>query len=180
MAVLNLIGGCESRVSNSIDHILEKIKGNREILNGDLRIIGEKFEFIFYKSNHPGTEIEMLKSFDLPEDYVSFLCQYSRAALFRDLEFGSSRCTILSPHNIIDYWKGYSIDHPCYPIAWSSHSLGCMCVDQDRIHSGNGYLTWIESMDPDNPIDIDLTFTEWLDKLIEHEGKEFWITPYEE
>lgn len=35
-------------------------------------------------------------------------------------------------------------------------------------------------MDPDNPIDIDLTFTEWLDKLIEHEGKEFWITPYEE
>ncbi|WP_341870820.1 hypothetical protein [Brevibacillus antibioticus] len=46
-------------------------------------------------------------------------------------------------------------------------------MDQDRRHSGKGYLTWIESMDPDNPIDIDLTFTEWLDKLIEHEGKEF-------
>ncbi|WP_341870819.1 hypothetical protein [Brevibacillus antibioticus] len=103
MAVINFIGGCEHSVSNSIDRILEKIKETRETLNGDLRIIGEEFEFIFYKSNDPGTEIEMLKSFDLPEDYVSYLCQYSRATLFRDLEFGSSRCTILSPHNVIDY-----------------------------------------------------------------------------
>lgn len=57
MAVLNFIGGCERRVSNSIDRILEKIKGIRETLNGDLRIIGEEFKFIFYKSNDPGTEI---------------------------------------------------------------------------------------------------------------------------
>ncbi|PHA78126.1 SMI1/KNR4 family protein, partial [Bacillus pseudomycoides] len=51
-------------MSNSIDRILEKIKGIRETLNGDFRIIGEEFEFIFYKSNDPGTEIETLKSFN--------------------------------------------------------------------------------------------------------------------
>ncbi|KFN12634.1 hypothetical protein DJ94_1956 [Bacillus pseudomycoides] len=71
MAVLNFIGGCERRVSNSIDHILEKIKGIRETLNGDFRIIGEEFEFIFYKSNDPGTEIETLKSFNLGSPYIA-------------------------------------------------------------------------------------------------------------
>lgn len=166
-------------MSNSFNRILDKIKGRREQLNGDLHIIGEEFEFVFQMSTDSAAELEKLKSFELPEDYVSYFSQYNRAVLFRDLEFGSSLFTILDPHNVIEYWKGYSIDHPYYPIAWSSHSLGCICVDQDRLDSGNGYLTWIESMDPDNPIDIDLTFTEWLDKLIEHEGKEFWI-PFQE
>ncbi|WP_188068732.1 hypothetical protein [Brevibacillus brevis] len=86
MAVLNFIGGCERRANHSIDRILETIKGIK-------------------------TEIETLKSFDLPEDYVSYLCQYSRATLLRDLKFSSSRFTILSPHNVIDYWKGFGIDH---------------------------------------------------------------------
>ncbi|MED1785899.1 SMI1/KNR4 family protein, partial [Brevibacillus fortis] len=51
---------------------------------------------------------------------------------------------------------------------------------QDRIHSGKGYLTWVGSILPDDTIDIDLTFTELLEQLIEHEGIEFWDRPIEE
>ncbi|MFI8716240.1 SMI1/KNR4 family protein [Brevibacillus brevis] len=163
---------------SNFDHILDKIKGRRVEKDGNLHIINEKNEFIFYKANDPNTSIEAhLRSFDLPEDYVEFLHEFDSAVLFQGLGYGGG-CSILSPQRVISHWKGYSIDHPHYPIAWSDYSNGCVCVDQDRIDSGNGYLTWIESMDPDNPIDIDLTFTEWLAKLIEHEGKEFWIPPF--
>jgi hypothetical protein len=107
-------------------------------------------------------------------DNRAFLENYSSARLFKDSYYGGGY-EILSPQNVIEYWKAYSIDHPYYPIAWSSHSLGCICVDQDRINSGNGYLTWIQSMDPENPIDINLSFSEWLKEVIEKNGVEFWI-----
>ncbi|NRR19430.1 SMI1/KNR4 family protein [Brevibacillus sp. MS2.2] len=167
-------------MSNPFDSILDRIRGRRETINGDLHITSEEHEFIFCKSNDSITNIEeQLKTFDLPGDYVSFLGQFDSAVLFQHIEYGGGY-DILSPQHVIKYWKSYSIDHPYYPIAWSSHSTGCICVDQDRIHSGNGYLTWVGSIIPDDTIDIDLTFTEWLDKLIEHEGKEFWIPAYEE
>ncbi len=174
-----LLKGCVD-MSNSFDSSIRKIRRSRTERDGNLQIINEKHDSIFYKAIDPNASIEAnLKSFDLPEDYVKFLHEFDSAILFRTFRQGGG-CSILSPQRVISHWKGYSIDHPYYPIAWSDYSNGCVCVDQDRIDSGNGYLTWIESMDPDNPIDIDLTFTEWLDKLIEHEGKEFWIPPYKE
>lgn len=167
-------------MSNSFDSSIRKIRGSRTERDGNLNIINEKHDSIFYKAINPNASIEAnLKLFDLPEDYVKFLHEFDSAVLFRTLRQGGG-CSILSPQHVIKYWKSYSIDHPYYPIAWSSHSTGCICVDQDRIHSGNGYLTWVGSIIPDDTIDIDLTFTEWLDKLIEYEGKEFWIPPYEE
>jgi hypothetical protein len=166
-------------LSNSFESIIHKLKGRRKDSDREVCVAGEEYVFTFYKTCDSTIDVkEGLHSFELPEDYVSFMRQYSSATLFQDIEYGSIGCTILNVHNVIEYWKAYSIDHPYYPIAWSSHSLGCVCVDQDRLQNDSGYLTWIPSMDPDSPIDIHLTFTEWLNKLIENDGKEFWIPSF--
>lgn len=66
---------------------------------------------------------------------TSAFYENSTRILFRDL-FHRGSCHILSPHDVIGYWKAYSIDCPYYSI---DHSLGCVCVDQVRIHSEGGY-----------------------------------------
>lgn len=167
-------------MSNPFEALISKIRGSKTSIEGNVHITNEEHKFVLYPSNESITDIKSkLKSFELPEDYISFLNCYSSAALFKDAKYNAGGYDVLSTKLVIEYWKGYSIDHPYYPIVWSSHSVGCVCVDQDRLHSGRGYLTWIQTIDPDSSIDIDLTFTEWLDQLIEHEGKEFWI-PFQE
>lgn len=112
--------------------------------------------------------------FWLPDDYRSFISQYSKAVLFQHSDYGGGY-DILSLSEVIDYWKGYSIDDPHYPIIWSSHSIGALCVNQEQAGAENGYLTWIGAMDPENPLDLHMSFTEWFMKLLEREGKEFWL-----
>ena len=180
MTVLTLIEGCDG-VSNPFEAHISKIRGSRTGVDGNVHIKNEEHQFTFYFSNESITDTkEKLKSFELPEDYVSFLSHYKSATLFKSATHNSGGYDVLSTELVIGYWKAYSIDHPYYPIVWSDISNSCICVDQDRIHSGKGYLTWVGSILPDDTIDIDLTFTELLKQLIEHDGIEFWDQPIEE
>ncbi|MDR7318100.1 hypothetical protein J2X83_004378 [Brevibacillus nitrificans] len=48
-------------------------------------------------------------------------------------------------------------------------------MNQEEIDNENGYLAWISSMDTDHPLEINLTFQDWLSSLIEKKGQEFWL-----
>ncbi|ELK38994.1 MULTISPECIES: SMI1/KNR4 family protein [Brevibacillus] len=156
--------------------IISSIPGEYVINESKLIIRNESIQSIFHlaESSEALNVLTEKYKFVIPDDFHSFLSQYRKAVLFQHSHFGGGY-DILSVEGVVDYWKSYSIDAPYYPIIWSSHSIGSICVNQEQVGSENGYLTWIDSMDPENPIDLNLSFTDWLVKLIECDGKEFWL-----
>ncbi|WP_103104358.1 SMI1/KNR4 family protein [Brevibacillus reuszeri] len=163
-------------MEKTIISIINSIKGSKVQEGGRLNITNEQFECIFEKRASVEEVDQFLEKYKipLPADYQVYLSTYGGARLFQHTYYGGG-IDLLSLNHIIDYWKSYSIDYPYYPIAWSSHSLGAICINQEEIDDKNGYLAWLSSMDPENPIEIKMTFTEWLATLIEENGQEFWL-----
>jgi hypothetical protein len=155
--------------------LIDSIDGEKVSDDHSIMIIKESLRFVFNKNNHDNLESTFMKhGFLIPHDYKTFITKYSSASLFVHERYGGG-FDVLSPERVILYWKDYSIDHPYYPIIWSSHSVGMVCVNQERIDDESGYLTWISSMEPDEPMELKLNFVNWLRMLIEYNGAEFWL-----
>ncbi|MFC3747113.1 SMI1/KNR4 family protein [Paenibacillus sp. GCM10012306] len=111
-----------------------------------------------------------------PEDYKQFLLKHNGAVLFQHPYYGGGT-ELLSLEQILLISKTYEqIPSICYPIAWTDHRIGAICIDSVKCQQGETpYLFFLDAMDHiEDAIPIPLTFTEWLDRLIICQGQEYW------
>jgi len=112
-----------------------------------------------------------------PDDYKQLLNLHNGGNLFGHREFGGG-IELLSLAKIKIILSEYQqIPSHCYPIAWTSHTSGAICVDSERFKKGNlPYLFFIDAIEHfENAKYINLSITEWLEWLIECQGREYWI-----
>ncbi|WP_051236929.1 SMI1/KNR4 family protein [Paenibacillus pinihumi] len=111
-----------------------------------------------------------------PDDYKRFLQQHNGAVLFKQPYYGGG--TELLSLDKITAIAGTLEQLPqhCYPIAWTDHRIGAICVDSVKYQQRDqSYLFFLDAMDQmEDAIPIALTFTEWLERLTICQGQEFW------
>lgn len=71
----------------------------------------------------------------------------------------------------------YQIPPHWYPIAWTDHIIGSICVDSEKARNGETpYLFFLDAMNSvDEAVPIEGTFSEWFETLVRNNGLEYWI-----
>ncbi|PYE49298.1 SMI1/KNR4 family protein [Paenibacillus barcinonensis] len=111
-----------------------------------------------------------------PEDYKIFLREHNGGILFQHAHYGGgTELLSLEKINIIS-GEYDNIPKHCYPIAWTDHIIGAICIDSVKLKNGeDSYLFFLDAMENmENAVWIPLDFTEWLHRLVLCQGQEFW------
>lgn len=136
---------------------------------------------LYCKWNEP-VSMEVIDSFFdehdwvVPQDYKQFLSYHNGGTLFCSPDYGGG-IYLLSLEEI----KVISSEYPqipadCCPIAWTDSLIGAIGIDSSRLAKGNEpYLFFLDVMyDMTDAKYMNLTFTEWLERLILCQGEEYW------
>lgn len=115
-----------------------------------------------------------------PQDYREFLLTSNGCTLFAHPSYGGGidlldieRMTRIHEEmgNIPDHW---------YPIAWTNHTSGVICIDSHRCRDNVlPYIYFLDAIEhEDAAIPIYCGFKTWFERLITCQGKEFWLWDY--
>lgn len=164
----------ESLIARRIRTLREQTNNGKNTIS-ILQLDG-RTEDVSFKFEVPATqnEINTLKVFNLPDDYIEFFTYTNGLSLFNTEIEGISMgyaCEMYSIDQVItQYKKRSNVNNELLPILYL-RDIGDMYINVDRFHKGESYLTF-PGMESNKYFSYSVS--EWLDKYVVSGGNEFW------
>lgn len=113
-----------------------------------------------------------------PDDYEAFLLEHNGAVLFKNpYSGGGTELLSLERMERISHDHAYQIPPHWCPIAWTDVVIGSICIDSEKARRGEQpYLFFLDAMNSvEEAVPIDGTFSDWLERLAQNDGREYWL-----
>lgn len=135
--------------------------------------------------NPPIEENKVKKKFEekdwfVPNELIEFYTICNGAILYKHPKYAGGT-------EILSVEKVFKIQSECdnipetwYPIAWTDHTIGSICIDSDRCKNNEfPYIFFLDAINhPEEAIPIQGDFLTWLSRLIICQGVEYWLWDY--
>ncbi|MBG9732985.1 SMI1/KNR4 family protein [Paenibacillus alvei] len=116
----------------------------------------------------------------IPSDLKEFYLLHNGGVLFKHPHYGGgiSILTMNAMQSISD--ENENIPKHWYPIAWTDHTIGSICIDSERCRLKQyPYIFFLDAMKCSNEaIAIHTDFSTWLTRLLVCQGEEYWMWDY--